>query len=184
MMSDNKKSPFQIISQTEIYRNPWISLREDQCVREDGGECIFGVTRVIDGIAVLAIDHNRDVHLVHEFKYAIQRRSIEVVCGGMDTSDPSPEFAAQRELKEELGIIASKWSYHGAIDPFTSVIDSRVHLFVAEELQFGETNREETEDIEAVSYPFDEAYKLIEEGVITHAPTILLLQKIKILNNL
>ncbi|MDC1106465.1 NUDIX hydrolase [Prolixibacteraceae bacterium] len=183
-MKKKTDSPFQLISQVEIYSNPWVSLREDRCISKDGNDCIFGITRVIDGIAVLAIDHNRDVHLVHEFKYAIQRRSIEVVCGGMDTSDPSPEFAAQRELKEELGITASKWSYHGAIDPFTSVIDSRVHLFVAEELQFGEINREEIEDIEAVSYPFDVAYKFIEKGVITHAPTILLLQKIKILNNL
>lgn len=180
IMKKKEVSPFQLLSQTEVYSNPWISVKEDRCIGLDGKDCLYGVTTVIDGIAVLALDDRDNAVLVREYKYAIQKRSIEVVCGGIEKSDTSALETAKRELKEELGIEAASFTYVGVTDPFTSVIYSKVHLFIAEDLTYGDHQREVNEAIELERIPLSEAYAMIDRGEITHAPTIILLQRVQL----
>ncbi|QZE14669.1 NUDIX hydrolase [Halosquirtibacter laminarini] len=178
-MTDKDKNQFshkRNYNSRIVYENRWISVREDRFTTEDGLDMLFGITKVVDGIAVLAVDHD-NVYLVDEFKYAVQRRSIEVVCGAIDKEDLLPVEAAKRELKEELGFKADRIISMGVIDPFTSVIDSKVHLFIAIGLEAGTPCFDAGEDIVPVCYSMKKAFDMVDNGTITHAPTILLLQK-------
>src|SRR5215510_14916898 len=125
--------PYKVLSSEPRYRNRWIALREDRVIRPGGSEGLFGVVEMASGSSVLAIDADGTVFLVREYKYAIGRDSLEVVSGAMDEGE-TPLAAAQRELREETGLVATDWQPMGAVDPFTTAIRCRNHLFLAREL--------------------------------------------------
>jgi len=162
-----------------VYRDPWFVITQDDVLRPDGNPGTYVVVNLKAGISVLAIDHHGSVHLTDEFHYAIGRHSIEVVSGGIEPGE-SPLQTAQRELQEELGIRATKWTALGTVDPFTSGVCSPTALFLAEELTFSAPNPEGTEIIQRVEMTLDEALVEVAAGRITHALTLILLQRVRL----
>src|SRR4051812_21485581 len=121
------ENPYRLNSRRDVYRNRWIYLREDQVARADGGAATFGVIEMKAGSTVLAVNEQREVYLVKEFKYAIDRPSIELISGAIEDGE-SPLDAAKRELEEEAGLSAKEWIDLGVVDPFTTVIRSPNYL--------------------------------------------------------
>ena len=171
-----KNGPWTITDTQIKYKNPWIEVREDAVVRPDGKPGIFGVVRMKPGVSVLALDADDQVYLTDEFHYAIGARSLEVVSGGIDEGE-NPLEAAKRELKEELGIEAGTWTPLGVVNPFTTVVESPAHLFLAMDLSFGPRQLEGTEDITAVRVPMAEALQMAMDGRVTHGPSCTLILK-------
>jgi ADP-ribose pyrophosphatase len=112
----NTNGPWKIKESQEKYKNSWISVREDKVVRPDGKDGIFGVVEILEGVSVLPLDSDGYVYLTDEFHYAVEKNSIEVVSGAIDKNE-KPLDAAKRELKEETGILAKKWTNLGIV-PF------------------------------------------------------------------
>ncbi len=164
-----KHGPWTIHQSQEMYADPWIEVTRDEVTRPDGESGSYATVRVKRGVCVIALDESHNVHLTKEFHYAVGRVTVEGVSGGIE-DDESPELAAERELAEELGWRASKWSYLGQVDPFTASICSTVDLYLAEQLQRCESSPEGTELIEPVSMPLQQALSLVGRD-ITHAPT-------------
>ena len=165
--------PWKIIASHSIYRDPWVELDRDDVLRPDGLPGTHCVVRLKPGVCVLAIDSMGHVHLTEEFHYAVGRISLEGVSGGMEQAESALE-AARRELEEELGIVAAKWTDLGTIDPFTTVVVSPTQLFLAEDLKFTTARREGTELIRPVCMALPEALQMVETGAISHAPTCVL----------
>ncbi len=168
--------PWKIKESQEKYKNPWIRVREDQVIRPDGKDGIFGVVEMVAGISVLPLDDNKFVYLTKEFHYAIEQDSVEVVSGAIDNGENNLE-AAKRELKEELGIEATEWVDLGTVNPFTTVIKSPASLFLAKKLHFSESNPEGTERINIIKVELDEALRMVMESEITHGPSCVLILK-------
>ena len=166
--------PYKILSSEPRYRNRWIAVREDRVIRPGGREGPFGVVEMVDGSSVLALDSDDNVHLVREFKYALGRDSLEVISGGIDEGE-SPLAAAQRELREEVGLVASEWQEMDAIDPFTTAIRCRNHLFLARGLSHGAAAPEDGEELALVTLPFERALEMVLVGEISHAASCVLL---------
>lgn len=173
-----KHGPWKIKSTKMVYKNPWISVREDQVIRPDGKDGIFGVVEMNAGVSVLPIDDNGYVYLTDEFHYAVESNSIEVVSGAIDGKE-KPLEAAKRELKEELGIKAKEWIDLGLVNPFTTVVHSPAHLFLAKNLQFGKSNPTSTEDIKLVKVELEKAVEMVMKSKITHGPSCVLILKAK-----
>ena len=95
--------PWRIKDSQVKYKNPWISVREDQVTRPDGKDGIFGVVEMVAGASVLPLDDDGFVYLTKEFHYAIEQDSIEVVSGAIDEGETAFE-AAKREILEETGL--------------------------------------------------------------------------------
>lgn len=173
-----RKGLWQITHSSEKYQNPWIKVTEDQVIRPDGKPGIYGTIHIKKGVNILPLDDQGFVYLTEEYRYALERESVEVANGGID-EDEQPLPAAQRELQEELGIQAEEWTYLGAIDQFTSLVFSPVHLFLARKLSFTSKSPEGTEQIKEIKIPFEEAVKMVMDGKITHAPSCVLILKVK-----
>jgi ADP-ribose pyrophosphatase len=169
--------PWKILKSEQMYGDPWIQLFRDQVQRPDGKAGTYATVHLKAGVCVVAMDHVGTLHLTKEFHYAVGRVTIEGVSGGIEC-DESSALAATREMAEELGITAGCWTRLGTVDPFTAAVLSPVDLYLAEDLTFNETNPEGTELIEHVTMTLDEAVQGVYEGVITHAPTCIIILRI------
>lgn len=112
-----------VLSSREVYRTPWIGVREDRIVQH-GVPLTFSVIEMKAGVTVLPLDDAGQVHLVSEYKYGIGRQSLELVSGGVEAEEDLLD-AARRELVEETGLLASEWEYLGRLDPFTTAVHAR-----------------------------------------------------------
>lgn len=154
----------------EVHRDEWTRLRHDMVRWENGKQALFSVIERKAGATVLPITDDGRVVLVREFKYALGEYSLECVAGGIEEGE-APLAAAQRELAEEVGIVASAWTPLGLVHPLTTAVRSPIHLFLARSLLACATKPDETEFLERVEMTLAEALRLVESGGITNAAT-------------
>lgn len=171
-----RKGPWLVEETVQKYKNDWLELSEDKVVRPDARSGTFATVRMKPGVSVLAMDELSQVYLTSEYRYAVERDSIEVVSGGIDENEV-PFVAAARELREELGIEAAQWTNLGQVDPFTSAIYSPATLFLATKLSYFNAEPEGTELIEVLKLDLSDAVRMVMESEITHGPSCVLILK-------
>lgn len=159
-----------------MYKNPWIRVREDSVIRPDGTRGIFGVIEMKTGSSVLALTDNNQVYLVKEYKYGIGKYSTELMSGALEDKE-TPLAAAKRELKEEIGLKASRWINLGVINPFTTVVHSPNYLFLALGVKEGNGSPDGGEVLQILKVPFQKAVDMVLYGKITHAASCVLILK-------
>src|SRR4030095_4362218 len=136
-MSRSTKGPWTVKGTVQRYKNQYFEVLEDDVIRPDQQPGKFSTILLKPGVSVLAMDYEQNVYLTSEYRYAIERESIEVVSGGIDGTE-STLVCARRELREEVGIEATKWTSLGIVDPLTSIVHAPAELFIAEGLTFVE----------------------------------------------
>lgn len=121
--------------------------------------------------AIIPLGLRNEVILERQYRYATQSHHIEIPAGKRNLGE---DFlaAAQRELKEETGLMAASWSFLGALDLCIGYSDEKIHYFVAHELEWGEAQRDAEENIQLFALPLKDAYQWILEGRITDAKTV------------
>jgi 8-oxo-dGTP pyrophosphatase MutT (NUDIX family) len=180
-MNKQDVNPWTILSSSEKYDNPWITVTEHQILNPKGGEGIYGTVHfknIAIGIIVLDEDHN--TWLVGQYRFPLNTYSWEIPeGGGLLAVDPLE--SAKRELKEETGLIARKWTIIQKMHLSNSVSDELAIIYLATDLIEGESNPEETEDLRILKLPFEEAYTLLLSGKITDSISVAAILKIKLM---
>jgi ADP-ribose pyrophosphatase len=171
-----KRGEWTVLHSAVHYRNPWITVREDRVIQPDGEEGGFGVVEMTPGVSVLPIDDDGTVYLVRVYRYTIDRHSLEALAGGIENGE-DPQEAARRELREEAGIDATELIDLGMVDQLTEVVISPDRLFLARGLSFNTPDREETEQIERVPVPLQQAVEWAYDGTVSHAASAVLILK-------
>lgn len=155
-----------------VYDNPWIRVLEDHVVNPGGGENHYGHVHFKNrAVGIIPIDDARNTWLVGQQRYTLGEYSWEIPMGGAPL-DELPLDAAKRELKEETGLSAACWTELMTLHTSNSVTDEVGIVFIAENLTPGETEFEETEDIEIRCLPLDAALGMVHDGTITDAISV------------
>jgi len=161
----------QLDSRT-VYENPWMEVREDHVINPGGGENHYGYVHFKNrAIAIVPLDDAGNTWLVGQQRYTLGEYSWELPMGGAPL-DESPLVAAKRELREETGLTAMRWSEVMRLHTSNSITDEVGIVYIAEGLTQGETEFEETEDLEIRRLPLDEAVRLVNDGEITDAISV------------
>ena len=172
--------PYRRLSKREIYRNPWVWVETHEIVHPNGtpGEHVLILTPAASG--VLVID-GRDAILARQPRFGARSEFIEIVKGGAEDGEPALA-CAQRELREELGIEAARWSPLGRTWEIPSLVDKPVELFVASELSFVADEQEAVEQVSLLRMPLDELYRAALDGGIDDAVTLVALLRYRLLS--
>ena len=181
MKADEEINPWRTLSSREVYENNWIRLREDNVIRPDGEQGIYGVVHFRHiAVGVLAVDENDYIYLVGQYRYTLDRYSWEIPEGGCrETEDPLS--AARRELEEETGLRAESWKQLGEAHLSNSVTDERAVWYLAEGLTQGEHSPEGTEKLEVRRVPFSGALEMVLGGEITDALSMLAIMQYQLM---
>lgn len=160
-------NPWTTLEKKEVYDNKWIHVEEHQVINPNGGKGIYGLVQFKNrAIGIIPIDENQYTWLVGQFRYALNEYSWEIPMGG-GPLEVAPLDAAIRELKEETGLSAKNWQELLKIHTSNSVTDEVGFVFLAQELEHGETEFEETEDLKIWHLPFAQALEMAMKGEIT-----------------
>ncbi len=109
--------------------------------------------------------------LVRQWRHAWDLSSWEVPAGTFD-DDEDPLECARRELAEETGLVAARYTSLGVVHG-AAFLTGRAHLFLAENLTESARNPETYEqDMEVLRLPFIEAFNAALEGQIAHSGSV------------
>lgn len=111
------------------------------------------------------------VMLIRQYRYAADGFIYEIPAGKLDEGE-DPRVCAERELLEETGCTARRVERLTTIYTTPGFTDERIHLFMADGLEQGESAHEEHEFISIEKMTLSRALELIEEGAITDAKTV------------
>ncbi len=162
-----------------VYDNPWITVREDHVINPGGGENQYGHVHFKNkAIAIVPLDADGNTWLVGQDRYTLGAYSWEVPMGGA-ADDEEPLAAAKRELKEETGLTARKWTNVMTLHLSNSITDEEGIVFVAEELSEGAPEFDETEKLEIRKMPLTDALEMVNRGEITDAVSVAALLRLR-----
>lgn len=175
---EKNNNPWKTLSSKKIYDNPWITVHEHQVINPGGGNGIYGkVSFKSKAIGIIPIDEEGNTWLVGQYRYTLNEYSWEIPMGG-GPNEVDVLISAKRELKEETGLSASKWENIMRIHTSNSVTDEEGFVFLATELTQGETEFEESEDLEILKLPLEEAVQMVMDQKITDSLSIAGLLKV------
>jgi ADP-ribose pyrophosphatase len=178
------ENPWKTLSNQTVYENPWIKVEHREVKTPKGTDGIYGIVHFKNrAVGIVALDEEMNTWLVGQYRYALEAYSWEIPEGGAPIGESMLE-GAKRELKEEVGITATKWTKILDFATSNSVTDELGASFIAQDLSFGETEHEDTEDITVRKIPFHEVVQMIFRGEITDALTIMSILATKSLLNL
>jgi 8-oxo-dGTP pyrophosphatase MutT (NUDIX family) len=118
------------LASREIYRNPWMRLREDEILRSNGQRGIYSVVEKDEAAIILPIEGDR-IWIVEQFRYTIQERAWELPQGGWEMAIDNPEELARGELREELGLEAATMTCLGSTWIAYGFTRQKQHVYLA-----------------------------------------------------
>ena len=169
---DTYHNPWQTLASEVKYQNPWISVREDAVLNPGGGRGIYGVVTMKNkALGIVPVDADGNTWLVGQYRYPLNEYSWEIPMGGGPVELDVLE-SAQRELREETGLTASRWTRIARLHTSNSVTDEEGFVFLAEGLTMGDVEPEETEDLRVWKLPLAEAIRMVMDDRITDGVSV------------
>jgi 8-oxo-dGTP pyrophosphatase MutT (NUDIX family) len=157
----------------EVYRNPWVRMREDDVVRDDGSTGVYAVVEKPHFALVLPAERD-GFWLVEQYRYPLGRRSWEFPQGTWpEGHSGTAEDLARAELAEETGLRAGTLEHLGHLDLAPGLSTQEADVWLATDLTHGPTAREATEaDMRTAFVPEPELRVMVADGRFTDMPSL------------
>jgi len=155
----------------QIYKGRVLDLRLEDVTLPNDLTITLEMIRHPGAAAVVALDAAGHVTLVHQFRHAAGGFIWEIPAGKLDHGE-APRLCAERELREEAGLVAQDFVHLGSILTAPGFCDERIHLYLARNLTPAEQNLEADEVLTVSTVPLSEALGMIRNGDIIDAKTI------------
>lgn len=155
----------------DLYNERFVSPRtghEVDAVVLQAGDWVNVIARTADGACVM----------IRQFRYGNERETLEIP-GGMIDPGEAPLTAAKRELREETGYVAERWTALGSSAPNPAFQRNRLYTFLAEDAVYeGEQEQDSEEDIAVELMSEAEVEQCIASGELDHALVVVAFHKL------
>ncbi|AGM07617.1 NUDIX hydrolase [Amycolatopsis keratiniphila] len=173
-MTEPGKHEFTVASTKDVHIGRVVGLRVDEVVMPGGGTARREVVEHLGAVAVVALDADGMVTLIHQYRHPIGRRLWELPAGLIDKAGEDPVGAAKRELVEEVGLSAERWETLVDVAASPGFTDEVVRVYLARELS--EVDREvlgdEEADLVMRKFPLAEAVRMALAGELVNGSTV------------
>ena len=165
------------LEREEIYDGLVLHVVKDKVLLPNGGTSIRELCLHKGAAAVIPLTDDGSAVMIRQFRYAHHREYLEIPAGKLDSIDEAPLDAAKRELKEETGMSAERYTYLGVIDTTPALIDEKIHLYLAEGLTEGEMELDDDEFVSVEKIPLSVLVDMVMSGEIRDSKTQIAVMK-------
>ncbi|MCL4443073.1 MAG: NUDIX hydrolase [Actinobacteria bacterium] len=157
------------------YSGKRIDVVHTSIIAPDGTSYIREIVKHPGAVVIVPVDSEGKVHLLRQYRAPLDAELIEIPAGTMDVAGEAPEDTAARELREELGLIGSKFDLLATVYNSPGFCTEKTYIYLATGLVQDETAREGPEEkyMSVFEISLDEAIRLCIEGEIHDAQTII-----------
>ena len=164
--------PWKQLSDNVVYDNPWIRVHHQEVLNPNGNPGIYGKIHFKNlAIGIIALDEEMNTWMVGQYRYPLEAYSWEIPEGGGKIGI-DPLESAKRELLEECGLKAERWTEILQMHLSNSVSDELAIIYVARGLSQHGAEPEDTEQLEIKKVPFSEWVELVMNGEVTDAMSV------------
>ena len=165
------------LNEEYIYQGRIIKVRRDEVELPNGHKSVREVVEHSGGVCVLPLTDKEEVIFVRQFRYPYKEVILEIPAGKRDHGEESPLECGKRELAEETGAKADKYTSLGELYPSPGYCGEVIYMFLATGLTFGNTDPDEDEFLNVEKIPFDKALDMVLAGEIKDSKTQCALMK-------
>ena len=167
----------EVLSSETVYQGNIFWVTRDQVTEPGNVTARRDVVRHNGSVVVLAVDTgtnpgNPGILLIRQYRHAAGRFLLELPAGRIEKGEELIP-AAQRELVEETGYRAARWSRHQTYYASPGFLSEAMNIVLAEDLTLGEATPEEDERIEVRMTPLSEVMRMIHAGEIEDGKTLI-----------
>ncbi|MBE6532249.1 MAG: NUDIX hydrolase [Ruminococcaceae bacterium] len=174
----------KFVSRKEIFDGKVLHVVCDTIELPNGKEATREICLHNGAVAVIPVLPDGRVIMERQYRYAHGAVMLEIPAGKLDSADEIPLEAAARELREETGALAGKMTYLGELVASPALVSEVIHLYLAEDLTFGERELDEDEFLDVEYIPLSELKEMVMRGEIPDGKTqIAVLKASEILKN-
>lgn len=166
----------QVLSSEAVFEGPLFRVVRDRLIEPGGKEGVRDVVRHNGSAVILAVDNSKSkkdpwIVMERQYRHAANRFLWEVPAGKLDAGE-DPLAGAKRELEEETGYRAKKWTELVEYYASPGFLGESMKVFLAEGLVAGDARPEEDELIELRLVKLSELLATIEKGGIMDGKTL------------
>jgi len=165
----NKKA--KILKSEVIFEGKSFGVRRDELIEPTGVRTMREVVTHPGSVVVLPVLPGGKIVLVRQYRHATGQYLWELVAGRMEKGE-NPKEGAERELIEETGYRAKRFTVFLEVFPTPGFLQERMYLLLAEGLKKGEARPEEDEKLIAATYTKKQLEEMMRTGKLRDAKTI------------
>jgi ADP-ribose pyrophosphatase len=176
-----ERGPWKTLKEEQVYETPWIAVTHHDVLDPSGRQGIYGTIHFKNiAVGIVPLDDDLNTWIVGQYRYPIQTYSWEIPEGG-GKRDLPPIESAKRELREEVGIEAERWTELLHMDLSNSASDEQAILFVAQGLTFHPPAPDHDEELQQRRLPFAELFAMVMRGEVRDSLTVAAVMKVQLL---
>lgn len=163
------------VKRVPIYEGDFASIYKDDIRLENGTLSQRLIVNHIGASCVLPITKDNQVILVKQFRYAIQDYALEIPAGKKDFKAEDGLLCAKRELEEETGYVSESFTYITTLLSAIGYSDEAIDVYLAKDciLKENPLKGDIDEFTEVLIVPFEEAKRMVMDGTIKDAKTMI-----------
>ena len=159
------------LKREKIFEGHVLELVRDTVLLPNGTEATREMCLHVGAVAIIPLLSDGRVIMERQYRYPHSRVFLEIPAGKLDSKDEDPTLAAKRELREETGALAERWTFLGELDTTPALIDEKIRMYLAEDIKFGERELDSDEFLDVELIPLKELYSMVMSGEIKDAKT-------------